>query len=55
MSLYLLKRAQNWHNIHSKYQKCNDIHSVIFDLFIKYFEKCWEQVTNIHVILLDTY
>ena len=28
MRIYLFNRAQNWHNIHSQYQKSNDIHSL---------------------------
>ena len=28
MRINLFKRAQNWQNIHFKYQKCNDIHSL---------------------------
>ena len=61
MRIYLFKRAQNWQNIHSKYQKCNVytlsmILKFIFinSLFIKYFEKYWEQVLSIHVILWNT-
>ena len=26
INVYMFKCAQNWHNIHFKYQKCNDIH-----------------------------
>ena len=43
MRIYLFKCAQNWHNIHSKYQKCNDIHS-LNDLRIHIYQQIVHQI-----------
>ena len=37
--LYVWKRPQNWHNIHSIYQKCNDKHS-LNDLEVYIYQVC---------------
>ena len=41
--IYLFKRAQNWQNIHSKYQKCNDIHS-LNDLEVYIYQQFVHQI-----------
>ena len=39
----MFKRAKNWHDIHSKYQKCSDIHS-LYELEVNIYQQIVHQI-----------